>query len=150
MSHQEPVTLASSAQDSGLAVLIHGVLSDAARRHGGRLPGLHSRIALAAIDNSAGEEVTLELEDGRCVIEAGQVRPDLVLAVSSELLPRLQAVPTLLGLPLLASGPGLSLLQALLSHPLRVRDAAVLLINPRQSARAALDVWRLIRLVAGG
>ena len=94
----DPVTLSEAAADRGLAILLYGVLSDAARRHGDRLPGLCSRIGFVATD--AADEVTLILCQGRCVIEAGLAEPDLVLAASSALLPQLQALPTVLGLPL--------------------------------------------------
>ena len=124
------------------------MLSDAAQRHGGRLPGLRSRLGLIATD--AGDEVTLCFADGGCVIEAGLVDPELVLAASSELLPRLQAVPTVLGMPMLASLAGLQLGFSLLGSPLHVREPGLLLGNPRRAARAAIDVWRLVRLVAGG
>ena len=94
--------------------------------------------------------MTLVFADDRCVIEAGLVDPDLVLSASSELLPQLQAVLTVFGLPLLASPAGLQLGMALLGNPLRVRQPGLLLSSPRRAARAARDVWRLVRLVAGG
>lgn len=144
----DPVTLSETAADHGLALLLHGVLSDAAQRHGGRLPGLASRLGLVATD--AGDEVTLDLADSRCVIEAGLLAPDLVIAASSALLPRLQALPTVLGLPLLASPAGVQLVLSLLHEPIRLHEPATLLHRPRQAARAALDLFRLIRLVAGG
>lgn len=144
----DPVTLSEAAADHGLAILLHGVLSDAAQRHGGRLPGLSSRLGLMATD--AADEVTLSFADSRCVVEVGLISPDLVLAASSALLPRLQALPTVLGLPLLASPAGVELVLSLLSEPVLLRRPATLLHNPRRAARAALDVWRLVRLVAGG
>ena len=143
----DPVTLSEAAADHGLAILLFGVLSDAAQRHGGRLPGLSSRLGLIATDAAA--EVTLSFADSRCVVEAGLSDPDLVIAASSALLPRLQALPTVLGLPLLASPAGVELVLSLLSEPVRLRQPATLL-RPRRAARAALDVWRLVRLVAGG
>mgnify|MGYP003594672253 CR=1 FL=1 len=144
----DPVTLSESAADHGLALLLYGVLSDAAGRHGGGLPGLASRLGLVATD--AGDEVTLDLANSRCVIEAGLVAPDLVIAASSALLPRLQALPTVLGLPLLASPAGVQLVLSLLHEPIRLHEPATLLHRPRRAARAALDLLRLIRLVAGG
>ena len=144
----DPVTLSEAAADHGLAILLYGVLSDAAQRHGGQLPGLHSRIGLHATD--AEDEVTLNFAAARCVIELGLSDADLVLAASSELFPRLQAVPTLLGLPLLASPAGLELLGSLVSSPLWLHQPARLLGRPRRAARAMLDVWRLVRLIAGG
>ncbi len=140
--------LSEAAADHGLAVLLQGVLADAALRHGGRLPGLRCRLGLIATD--ADDAVTLVFAEGSCVIEAGLVDPDLVLAASSELLPQLQAVPTMFGLPLLASPAGVQLGISLLGNPLRVREPGLLLSSPRRAARAALDVWRLVRLVAGG
>ena len=144
----DPVTLSEAAADSGLAILLYGVLSDAAGRHGGRLPGLCSRLGFVATD--AGEEVTLVLCQGRCLIESGLVEPDLVLAASSALLPQLQALPTVLGLPLLASPAGLQLGLSLLGEPVRLRQAGTILHHPRNAARAALDLLRLIRLIPGG
>lgn len=144
----DPVTLSEAAADHGLAILLYGVLAGAAQRHGDRLPGLCSRLGFVATD--AADEVTLVLCQERCVIEAGLVQPDLVLIASSALLPQLQAVPTVLGLPLLASPAGVQLGLSLLSEPLRLRDPAALLRHPRKAARAALDLFRLIRLIAGG
>ncbi|HRI53768.1 MAG TPA: hypothetical protein PLW65_26680 [Pseudomonadota bacterium] len=92
----------------------------------------------------------LGFADSRCVVEVGLVEPDLVLAASSALLPRLQALPTVLGLPLLASPAGIELGLSLLSEPVLLRRPATLLHSPRRAARAALDVWRLVRLLAGG
>lgn len=144
----DPVTLSEAAADRGLAILLYGVLSDAARRHGERLPGLCSRLGFVATD--AADEVTLILCQGRCVIEAGLVEPDLVLAASSALLPQLQALPTVLGLPLFASPAGLQLGLSLLGEPVRLRDPGTILRHPRNAARAAIDLLRLIRMIAGG
>ena len=54
------------------------------------------------------------------------------------------------GLPLLASPAGVELVLSLLSEPVLLRRPATLLHSPRRAARAALDVWRLVRLLAGG
>ena len=57
---------------------------------------------------------------------------------------------TVLGLPLFASPAGLQLGLSLLGEPVRLRDAGAILRHPRNAARAAIDLLRLIRMIAGG
>ena len=67
----------------------------------------------------------------------------------SELLPRLQTVPAVLGVPLFVSPAGLELMWSLLLHPLRVYGLSLVFINPGRACRALLDTARLVRLLAG-
>ena len=143
------VTLSLDAEDNPLALLVQGVLADCAARHGGRLPGLRSRIGLVARD--AGASVTLLFSgDGRCELHDGVREADLTFETDSDLLPRLQTLPTLLGWPILASPAGLELVLVLVQRPLRVRGLDVVLAEPRRAARALLDALQLTRLLAGG
>jgi hypothetical protein len=142
------VTLNQGAEDNPLALLVQGVLSDCAARHGGRLGGLHSRLGLRARDADAS--VTLVLGDERCEVLSGLVEPDLVFEADSDLLPRLATLPTVFGWPILASPAGLELVLTLMQRPLMVRGVGGLLENPRRGARAMLDALQLTRLLAGG
>lgn len=144
------VILSPGAEDNPLALLTLGVLTDCAARHGGRLPGLRSRIGLIARDADA--RITLEFSepDGGCQIHTGLADPDLTFETDSDLLPRLQTLPTVLGWPILASPSGLELVLVLMQRPLVVRGLSVLLADPRRGARAMLDALQLTRLLAGG
>ncbi|HNF96724.1 MAG TPA: hypothetical protein PK493_05490 [Pseudomonadota bacterium] len=143
----ESVTLSDGLQAGPLSLLVQGVLSDTARRYGDRLPGLHSRLGLVAIDSQ--EEITLVFSDEHCLILPGLVEPDLTFEADSELLPRLQTVPTVLGIPIFASPQGFELGLSLLRHPLKVRGLSLLLVNPARAARALVDAAKLVKLLAG-
>ena len=143
----ESVTLSDSLNAGPLALLLQGVLSDTARRHGDRLLGLSCRFGMIASDSR--EEVTLVFGDNGCLILNTLIEPDLTFEAESELLPRLQMVPTLLGLPLFVSPAGLDLMLSLLRRPLRIRGLTLLFVNPARAGRAILDTARLVRLLAG-
>lgn len=143
----ESVTLSDGLQAGPLSLLVQGVLSDTARRYGDRLPGLHSRLGLVSSDSR--EEITLVFSDERCLILPGLVEPDLTFEAESELLPRLQTVPKLLGLPIFASPAGFDLALSLLRHPMKIHGLTLLFVNPARAGRALLDAARLVRLLAG-
>lgn len=143
----ESVTLSDGLEAGPLSLLAQGVLADTARRYGDRLPGLRSRLGLVSTDSN--EEITLVFSDDRCLILPGLVEPDLTIEAESELLPRLQTVPKILGLPIFASPAGLDLLLSLVRHPLKVRGLTLLFVNPQRAGRAILDVARLVHLLAG-
>ncbi len=147
LRQMESVTLSDSLNAGPLALLLQGVLSDTARRHGDRLPGLSCRLGMIASDSR--EEVTLVFGDNGCLILNTLIEPDLTFEAESELLPRLQMVPTLLGLPLFVSPAGLDLMLSLLRRPLRIRGLTLLFVNPARAGRAILDTARLVRLLAG-
>ena len=147
LRQMESVTLSDSLNAGPLALLLQGVLSDTARRHGDRLPGLSCRRGMSASDSR--EEVTLVFGDNGCLILNTLIEPDLTFEAESELLPRLQMVPTLLGLPLFVSPAGLDLMLSLLRRPLRIRGLTLLFVNPARAGRAILDTARLVRLLAG-
>jgi hypothetical protein len=143
----ETVTLARGANDNGLCVMLEGMLNECAARHGGRLPGLGSRIGLFAED--AGEQATLIFGGGRCTIEDGLSSPDLTLHGSSDLLPRVADVPLRFGLPWLFSSAGRQLLIMALTGQLRVEGLLAGSLSPRRTARALVDLLLLTRLLAG-
>ena len=147
LRQMESVTLSDSLNAGPLALLLQGVLSDTARRHGDRLPGLSCRLGMIASDSRV--EVTLVFGDNGCLISNTLIEPDLTFEAESELLPRLQMVPTLLGLPLFVSPAGLDLMLSLLRRPLRIRGLTLLFVNPARAGRAILDTARLVRLLAG-
>ncbi len=143
----ETVTLARDAEDNGLCIMLEGVLSECAERHGGRLAGLGSRIGISAPD--AGQQATLIFGGGRCTIEGGLSAPDLTLHGSSELLPRIADVPLRYGLPWLLSPAGRHLLSMVLTGKLRVKGLFSGSLSPRRTSRALWDLLTLTRLLAG-
>jgi len=143
----QSVTLSDGLQAGPFALLVQGVLSNTAQRHGDKLPGLSSRLGLIASDSQ--EQITLVFGDDGCLILSGLIEPDLTFCAESELLPRLQTVPAVLGVPLFVSPAGLELMWSLLLHPLRVYGLSLVFINPGRACRALLDTARLVRLLAG-
>jgi hypothetical protein len=143
----EPVTLARGAEESGLCLMLKGLLDEGAARHGGRLRGLGSRLGVDAPD--AGATATLIFGGGRCTIEEGLHHPDLILLASSEVLPRVADLPVRHGLPWLVSEAGRDLLLCAARGQLRIRGLLRLPVAPRRTLRAATDLLLLVRLLAG-
>lgn len=147
------VTLARGTEESGLCVMLQGLLDECARRNGGRLSGLGSRIGVEAQD--AGEQATLIFGGGRCTVEAGLSSPDLVLAADSGVLPQVVEVPRVLGLPWLLSAAGQRLFVAAALGELRVHAArgslrAIGPVRLLRATRAFVDLLQLLRLLSGG
>ena len=144
------VSLSDGLESSSLALLMQGVLTDSAERHGlaaKGFVGLSSRLGFCATDSQ--EEVTLCCSGGRCVIEPGLASPDLTFCGESDLLPRLQTVPKWLGVPIFVSPAGLDLFLSLVQHPLRLRGLAQGFSSPSRVAKALWDAARILRLLAG-
>jgi hypothetical protein len=144
----ETVILAKGTEDSGLCLLLKGVLEEGAARHGGRLPGLGSRIGIDAPD--AGATATLVFTGGRCIIEEGLKAPDLVLRAGSDILPQVTELPLRYGLPWFISEPGRRLVIAALRGDVQLRGLHRVVTSPLRTARAAIDLFLLLRLLAGG
>lgn len=142
------VTLVSGSEESALCVMLADLLESCAQRHGGRLPGLGSRIGVDAQD--AGAQATLVFGGGRVGIEDGLAEPDLVVVAGTDLIPQVPAVPLVLGLPWLLSEAGQRLFTAALFGELRVRGLRRVTRAPLRTTRAAIDLLQLLRLLAGG
>ncbi|MCS6911949.1 MAG: hypothetical protein RMK29_10440 [Myxococcales bacterium] len=137
------VDVGAGGQDSGLCLMLQGLLEEGVQRHGGSLRVLGARVGIDAPDAAA--QATLVLGHGRCLIEAGLREPDLVLQLPSEVLAQLREVPLRLGLPWMLSRPGWRLLWRVLLGEVRLRQMAA----PLRAGRAAVDLLLLFRLLAG-
>ncbi len=137
----ETVTLGEGCEESGLCLMLKGLLDDAVSRRG-RLFALGSRIGIDASD--AGAQATLVLGGDRCTVEEGLRDPDLVLEAPSDLLPQVGELPLRFGLPWLPSEAGRRLLVRALLGELRLRGAPSL-----RTPRAAVDLLLLLRLLSG-
>ncbi len=143
----ETVTLATGTEESGLCLMLKGLLDEAADRHGGRLPWLGSRIGVEAPD--AGASATLIFGGGRCTIEDGLHDADLVLRAGSDVLPRVADLPVRYGVPWLISDAGRDLAIAALTGDVRVLGLLRGLYAPWRTGRAAFDLLLLAALLAG-
>ncbi len=144
----ETVVLSKGSEDSGLCLMLKGILDESASRHNGALPVLGSRIGIDAPD--AGAQATLVFGGGRCTIEESLVDPDLIVVAGSEILPRLSEVPLRFGLPWLWSRTGRELMLAILQGDLRVQGILRVATAPVRLLRASFDLLLLLRLLAGG
>lgn len=98
----------------------------------------------------AGAQATLVFGGDRVALEDGLTDPDLVVEVGTDLLPQIPAVPLVLGVPWLLSGAGQHLFTAVLFGELRIRGLRRITRAPLRTARAGLDLLKLLRLLAGG
>ena len=141
----DTVQIGTGSEDSGLCLMVKGLLEDALGRRGGRPFTVPSRIGLDAPDAAA--QLTLVLDGERWTVEEGLNDPDLVLETPSDLLAQLGEVPLRFGVPWMISEAGRRLALRTLLGEVRLRG--LLARSPLRTGRAALDLLQLFRLLAG-
>jgi hypothetical protein len=144
------VTLDAQAADNGLAMMLQGLLaenlavSDRKRRD---FEAMRSTFGIVAPD--AEVTVTLEFVDGRCTIYDGlRMEPDLVITADSGKIPELSLLSIRYGLPWLLDESGKNLVRALLRREIRIDGLVRIPPTPLRTARAALDLVRLTRILS--
>jgi hypothetical protein len=146
----DAVTLDARAAENGLAMMLQGLLSEnvatsAAKRRD--FDSISSNFAIIAPD--AEVTVTLEFGGGRCVIYDGlKDDPDLVITADSGKIPELSLVNIRYGVPWLFDPPGKALVAALMSRQIRIDGLLRLPPTPLRTAKAALDLVRLTRVLS--
>lgn len=144
------VTLDAQAAENGLAMMLQGLLaenlasSDCKRRDFERIS---STFALVAPD--ADVTVTLVFSSGRCTLYDGlRHEPDLVITTDSDKIPELSLLSMRHGLPWLFDEHGKQLVRALVKRELRIDGLLRLPPTPLRTAKAALDLLRLTRILS--
>jgi hypothetical protein len=148
------VTLDAQAADNGLAMMLQGLLaenlaaSDAKRRD---FESMSSTFGIVAPD--AEVTVTLEFGRGRCTIYDGlRHEPDLVITADSGKIPELSLIPFRYGVPWIVDESGQKqvkqLLVALVKREIRIDGFVRIPPTPIKTAKAALDLMRLTRILS--
>ena len=144
------VTLDAQAADNGLAMMLQGLLaenlaaSDKKRRD---FESMTSTFGIVAPD--AEVTVTLAFAGGRCTIYDGlRHEPDLVITADSGKIPEMSLLSIRYGLPWLLDENGKNLVRALLRREIRIDGIVRIPPTPLRTARAALDLVRLTRILS--
>jgi hypothetical protein len=144
------VTLDAQAADNGLAMMLQGLLaenlaaSDKKRRD---FESMTSTFGIVAPD--AEVTVTLAFAGGRCTIYDGlRHEPDLVITADSGKIPELSLLSIRYGLPWLLDDQGKSFVRALLTREIRIDGLIRIPPTPLRTAKAALDLVRLTRILS--
>jgi hypothetical protein len=146
----DPVSLDAVAAENALAMLLLGLLTESLAssvRKRRDFDAMRSSFGIVAPD--ADTSVTLRFGSGRCTIYDGiRDEPDLVITTDSARLPELGLIRIRYGLPWLFDEPGKAMVAALLAREIRVGGLVRLSPTPWRSARAALDLVRLTRILS--
>lgn len=144
------VTLDAQAADNGLAMMLQGLLaenlaaSDKKRRD---FESMSSTFGIVAPD--AEVTVTLAFSDGRCTIYDGlRHEPDLVITADSGKIPEMSLLSIRYGLPWLLDDNGKNFVRALLRREIRIDGLVRIPPTPLKTAKAALDLVRLTRILS--
>jgi hypothetical protein len=144
------VTLDAQAADNGLAMMLQGLLaenlaaSDKKRRD---FESMSSTFGIVAPD--AEVTVTLAFSDGRCTIYDGlRHEPDLVITADSGKIPEMSLLSIRYGLPWLLDDNGKNFVRALVRREIRIDGLIRIPPTPFKTARAALDLVRLTRILS--
>ncbi len=146
----DPVILAHGADENGLALMLHGLLSESIALKPSKrtdFDAMVSTIGIVAPD--ADVSVTLEFGGGACTVWDGlRKTPAVVLTADSGKIPELSQLQIKAGLPWLFDNAGKAFVQSLLRREIRLSGLITLPPNPLRSARALLDLLRLTRILS--
>lgn len=146
----ELISMDERAMDNGLALMIHGLLSEAVaaspqKRHD--LDQMTSTLAIVAPD--AEVAVTLCFGNGRCQVRDGKDGDaDLVIVAESHKIPELSLLQIRHGLPWLFDDKGKSFVRDLVERKIKIEGLTRFPPQPRRLARAGLDLVRLTRILS--
>ncbi len=144
------VTLDAQAADNGLALMLQGLLSESIAASPSKrrdFDAMTSTLAIVAPD--AEVTVTLVFESGRCTIYDGmRDEPALVITADSGKIPELSLLTIRYGLPWLLDAQGQSFVRALIKREIRIDGLMRLPPTPLKTAKAALDLVRLTRILS--
>jgi hypothetical protein len=156
----DAVLLDAQAGDNGLAMMLQALLAEnlaasAGKRHD--FENMSSTFGIVAPD--ADVTVTLRFGHGRCTIYDGlRHDPDLVITADSAKIPEmsllkfreLELLSFRIEVPWLIDEPWKQFARALVKREIRIDGFIRLPPTPLRSARAALDLIRLTRLLSVG
>jgi hypothetical protein len=144
------VTLDAMAADNGLALMLQGLLAESIANSADKrrdFESMDSTFGIVAPD--AEVTVTLEFSHGRCTIYDGlRHEPALVITADSGKIPELSLLSIRYGLPWLLDENGQNFVRALLKREIRIDGLIRIPPTPFRTARAALDLVRLTRILS--
>ena len=148
------VALDGQAAENGLAMMLHGLLAESVAASPAKrrdFDAMSSSFGIVAPD--AEVTVTLEFGHGRCTIYDGlRHEPDLVITADSGKIPELSLIPFRYGVPWILDENGQQqvkqLLMAIFKREIRIDGLLRLPPRPLRSAKAALDLFRLTRILS--
>jgi hypothetical protein len=144
------VTLDAQAADNGLAMMLQGLLAESIAASADKrrtFEAMSSTFGIVAPD--AEVTVTLQFAYGRCTIFDGlRHEPDLVVTADSGKIPELSLLNFRYGLPWLLDDQGKSFVRSLAKREIRIDGLIRIPPTPLRTARAALDLVRLTRILA--
>jgi hypothetical protein len=144
------VTLDAMAADNGLALMLQGLLAESIAADEGKRRAFESMSStLAIVAPDADVSVTLVFEGGRCTIYDGmRHEPALVITADSGKIPEMSLLKIRYGLPWLLDENGQSFVRSLLKREIRIDGLIKIPPTPLKTARAALDLVRLTRILS--
>jgi hypothetical protein len=144
------VTLDGNAADNGLALMLQGLLSESIEKDAGKkrdFDAMNTTFGIVAPD--AEVTVTLEFGGGRCTIYDGlRHEPALVITADSGKIPEMSLLKIRYGLPWLFDDNGQGFVKSLLKREIRIDGLVKIPPTPFKTARAALDLVRLTRILS--
>jgi hypothetical protein len=145
----DAVILDGRAGDNGLALMLQGLLSESIETSGAKrrdFQQMDSTFGIVAPD--AEVTVTLAFSRGRCTIYDGLREPTLVITADSGKIPELSLLQIRYGLPWLFDDNGKGFVLSLLKREIRIDGLIRIPPTPLRTARAALDLVRLTRILS--
>src|SRR5689334_21845921 len=144
------VTLDAQAADNGLALMLQGLLAESIANSNGKRRDFEAMVSTFGIVAPDAEvTVTLEFGGGRCTIYDGlRHEPALVITADSGKIPEMSLLKIRYGLPWLLDENGQGFLRALLKREIRIDGLIRIPPTPLKTARAALDLVRLTRILS--
>jgi hypothetical protein len=145
------ITLDETAQDNGLALMLHGLLEENLAAHQAKrenFAAIRTRFALIAPD--AEVQVSLWFDDGHCVIYDG-VRngTEVTITADSGKIPELSQVRMRLGMPWLLDDAGKGLVLSFVQGQIAIEGLVDLpFLHIRDTLRRLYDLLRLTRVLS--
>jgi hypothetical protein len=144
------VSLDAQAADNGLALMLQGLLAEsiaASEDKRRAFSAMSSTFGIVAPD--AEVTVTLAFDHGRCTIYDGlRLEPALVITADSGKIPEMSLLKIRYGMPWLLDEQGQSFVKSLLKREIRIDGLIKIPPTPLKTAKAALDLVRLTRILS--
>jgi hypothetical protein len=147
----DTITVDASAEDNGLAAMLHGLLGENIAASDGKRRDFEAiRTGFAVVAPDADVAVTLAFDGGRCTIYDGRrVEAEVVITADSGKIPELSLLQIRYGLPWILDEAGQGFLRALVKREIKIEGLVDLpLPDPRATLRRALDLVRLTRVLS--
>ena len=147
---QDLISIDERAQENGLALMLHGLLSEAVDASASKradLDKMSSRLSIVAPD--AEVAVTLDFGGGRCRVRDGRDHDaDLCIVADSYKIPELSLLQIRHGLPWLFDDKGKGFVRDLVERKIKIEGLIKFPPTPLRTAKAGLDLVLLTRILS--